>query len=48
MQMNKKILALLGAGHAVTDISQGVFPIIGLLLAFLLPSREELARRSIA
>jgi len=35
MQMNKKILALLGTGHAVTDISQGALP---MMLAFLQPT----------
>jgi FSR family fosmidomycin resistance protein-like MFS transporter len=34
MKMNKKALALLGTGHAVTDITQGALPII---LAFLQP-----------
>jgi len=33
--MNKKILALLGTGHAVTDISQGALP---MMLAFLQPT----------
>ena len=32
--MNKKILALLGAGHAITDLNQGALPI---LLTFLQP-----------
>ena len=34
MKMNKKALALLGTGHAVTDINQGALPII---LVFLQP-----------
>ncbi len=33
--MNKKILALLGTGHAITDISQGALP---MMLAFLQPA----------
>lgn len=34
MKMNKKALALLGTGHAITDINQGALPII---LVFLQP-----------
>lgn len=34
MKMNKRILALLGTGHAMTDISQGALP---MMLAFLQP-----------
>lgn len=34
MKMNKKALALLGTGHAVTDINQGALPI---MLVFLQP-----------
>lgn len=34
MKTNKKILALLGAGHAVTDLNQGVLP---MMLAYLQP-----------
>ncbi|AGL03040.1 MFS transporter [Desulfoscipio gibsoniae] len=34
MKMNKKILALLGTGHAMTDINQGALP---MMLAFLQP-----------
>jgi len=32
--MNKKVLLLLGTGHAITDISQGAIPMV---LAFLQP-----------
>ncbi len=35
MKMNKKILALLGTGHAITDISQGA---LSMMLAFLQPA----------
>lgn len=54
--MNKKILTLLGAGHALTDATQGALPIIlelmsgnlglasGLLLGLFLPGREAMAR----
>lgn len=34
MKMNKKVLLLLGTGHAITDISQGAIPMV---LAFLQP-----------
>lgn len=34
MKMNKKVLSLLGTGHAVTDINQGALP---MMLAFLQP-----------
>ncbi len=34
MKINKKILALLGTGHAITDISQGA---LSMMLAFLQP-----------
>lgn len=34
MKTNKKILALLGTGHAVTDVNQGVLP---MMLAYLQP-----------
>lgn len=34
MKTNKKILGLLGAGHAITDVNQGVLP---MMLAYLQP-----------
>ncbi|WP_027366002.1 MFS transporter [Desulfotruncus alcoholivorax] len=35
MKMNKKVLALLGIGHVVTDLNQGALP---MMLAFLQPA----------
>lgn len=42
MKMNKKILALLGTGHAITDISQGA---LSMMLAFLQPAFVPAADR---
>jgi len=35
MRPNKKMLSLLGMGHAITDINQGALPVILTFLPYL-------------